>query len=118
MPDQMRRLANRNAILAKAVDGEIKLIDTLALDKPSTKQFAGILSALKIEKSVLLALADTRTSAARSARNLDNVTLTQVDRLNVFDLLNHRYLVAEKATLQAWLNAASARVTGANQEVA
>lgn len=97
MPRQQRRLANRNAILAKAVDGEIKLIDGLAagFDKPSTAKFKELLSSVKVAQSCLVALADTRTPAALSARNIPDATVTQIDRLNVFDLLNHRYLVAE-----------------------
>lgn len=114
MPKQMRRLANRNALLAKAVDGEIKLIDSLQFDKPSTKQFNALLQALKIDRSCLIALADTRGHEARSAANIQDVSLTQIDRLNAFDLLNHRYLLAEQAAFEAYLNriadqAASAR---------
>ena len=104
MPVKMRRLANRNALLAKAVDGEIKLIDAPSFDKPSTKQFAGLLSALKIDRSCLVALADVRTAEARSAANLDSVDTTQIDRLNAFDLLNHRYLVAHKDAFEAYVN--------------
>jgi len=104
MPVKMRRLANRNALLAKAVDGEIKLIDTWQFAKPSTKAFASLLSALKIDRSCLVALADTRDTTARSARNLDNVSLTQVDRLNAFDLLNHRYVLVDRAAFEGYLN--------------
>lgn len=104
MPLKMRRLANRNAILAKAVDGELKLVDSLTFDKPSTKQFASLLSALKIDRSCLVALADTRLPAGRSAKNLDNVSLTQIDRLNAFDLLNHRYVLVDKAAFEGYLN--------------
>lgn len=108
MPDKMRRLANRNALLAKAKDGEIKLLDKLSFDKPSTKQFAGLLDALKIDRSCLLALADTRTHQARSAGNLHHVSVSRVDQINVFSLLSHRYLLTEKAALQGWLDKAKA----------
>ena len=103
MPTKMRRLANRNAVLAKAVDNEIRIIDGLKIEKPSTKQFASLLTALQVDRSCLVALADTRTPEARSAANLDNVSLTQIDRLNAFDVLNHRYLVADKAAFEAYL---------------
>lgn len=103
MPTQMRRLANRNAILAKATDGEIRLIDKFAFNKPSTKQFNEILHNLKIDRSCLLALADTRSNEARSAKNIEQVSITQVDRLNAFDLLNHRYVLADKACFEAYL---------------
>lgn len=115
MPDKMRRLANRNALLAKAVDGEIKLIDRLALDKPSSKQFASLLSALKIDRSCLVALSDTRGHEARSARNIDACTITRVDQLNAFDLLNHRYVLAEQKAIEQWIN--QAKADGANKEV-
>ena len=109
MPRKMRRLANANALLAKAVDNEIKLIDTLAFDKPSTKQFTSLLSALKVDRSCLVALADTRGHEARSARNIPDTSVTQVDRINAFDLLNHRYLLAEKAAFEGYLERLRAR---------
>jgi large subunit ribosomal protein L4 len=113
MPDKQRRLANRNALLAKAVDNELKVVDTLGFDKPSTKQFAALLDALKIDRSCLLALADTRTAPARSAANLDNIKLTRIDQLNAFDLLSNRYVLAERAALQGWIDQAKARKNGA-----
>lgn len=112
MPDKMRRLANRNALLAKLVDGEVKLLDRMAFEKPSTKLFSGLLASLKIDRSCLIALADTRSHEARSAANIDQVSLTRIDHLNVFDLLNHRFLLAERAALQGWLDRARAGLDG------
>ena len=116
MPTQMRRLANRNALLAKAVDGEIKLIDTLGLDQPSTKRFGSLLSALSIDRSCLVALDDTRTPAGKSARNHDHVSLTQIDRLNTFDVLNHRYLLVEKDAFEAYLGRITDRLGAAKDK--
>ena len=107
MPDKMRRLANRNALLAKAVDGEIKLVDHLTFAKPSTKQFAQLLEKLKIERSCLVALADTRGHEARSAVNLPHVRVARIDHIDVFTLLNHRFLLTDKATLAGYLERAA-----------
>jgi len=115
MPIQMRRLANRNALLAKAVDGEIKLVAGLTFEAPSTRQFANLLTSLKIDRTCLIAFADTRGPEALSAKNLDHVSLTHIDRLNAFDLLNHRYLLTDKATLQSWLDRAAASLASAGQ---
>ncbi|MEM1353661.1 MAG: 50S ribosomal protein L4 [Planctomycetota bacterium] len=117
-PAKMRRLANRNAILAKAIDGEIKLVEGFELDTPSTKQFAELLQALEINRTCLIALGDTRGALGKSARNLPNSSLTQVDRLNVFDLLNHRFLVAEKSAFEDYINRATASVREVAVEVA
>ncbi|WP_428386321.1 50S ribosomal protein L4 [Mucisphaera sp.] len=116
MPVKMRRLANRNAILAKAVDGEIKLVDKIDFEKPSTKAFAGMLEALKIDRSCLVAMESTVGNAARSAKNLNDVQLTHIDRLNVFDLLTNRYLVAEKAAFEAYLERVKTQLAGQKAE--
>ncbi len=119
MPIKMRRLANRNAVLAKAIDGEIKLVDKLDFDKPSTKTFSTLLSSLKIDRTCLVALPSTSGHEAASARNLDNVNVTQIDRLNAFDLLNHRYLLVDKDAFQAYLGrVTSDELTKAKQEAA
>lgn len=113
MPHKMRRLANRNAILAKAVDGEIRLVDTLAFEKPSTRSFEQLLAALKIDRTCLLALENLSTGEALSARNLSHVSTTQIDRLNAFDLLNHRYVLADKTQFEAYLKRVADRVGAA-----
>ncbi len=110
MPDKMRQLANRNALLAKAVDQEIKLIDGLSFDKPSTKQFNTLLSALEINRTCLVAMKDTRDPAGVSARNIDDVDLTRVDQLNVFDVLNHRFLIADKGAFETYLAVAAEKL--------
>lgn len=110
MPVKMRRLANRNALLAKLIDNEIKLIDKFDFKKPSTRQFNDLLCALQIDRSCLLALADTNSFEAKSARNHAEIELTQIDRLNVFDVLNHRYLLADKTAFDAYLKRITANV--------
>jgi len=103
MPKKMRRLANRNALLAKAVDGEVKLVDDLSFDEPNTRRFASLLSALQINRSCLVALDTTKGAAAQSARNVPDVDVTLVDHLNVFDLLNHRFLLIQRSQLETWI---------------
>lgn len=109
LPHKMRRLANRNAVLAKAIDSQIKLIDVFAFEQPSTPQFVQLLDALQIDRSCLLALASTRGHEARSARNLNRLSITQIDRINTYMLLNHHYLLADKASLQGWIDRARAQ---------
>lgn len=110
MPAKMRRLANRNALLAKAVDKEVKVVDKFSADKPSAKQFTSLLEALQINRSCLLALSDTRSNQAKSAANIDGVSIAQIDQINAFNLLSNRFLLTEKAALQGWLDRAAARL--------
>lgn len=104
MPRKMRRKANRNALLAKLVDNEVRIIDRLELRQAKTGEFADFLGAVKVNASALVAIGGAGAENIRlSARNLDNVTLCRADQLNCFDLLNHRYLVIARADLEAWL---------------
>ena len=116
MPIKMRRLANRNALLAKAVDNEIRLVEGFGFEAPSTKAFAGLLAGLKVDRNCLFALSDTRGVEARSARNMSDVTTTHIDRLNVFELLNHRYLVADRAAFEAYVQRVTAGVKPVSAE--
>lgn len=112
MPKKMKRKANRNALLAKLVDNEVRIIDHLEMTTPKTKDFTAFLEALKIDRTALVALpneGDKAANARLSARNVDNVTLCRADQLTCFEMLNHRFLVIGKAELEAWLNGPSSQ---------
>jgi len=106
MPKKMRRKANRNALLAKLVDGEVKIIDSIAFKEPRTRAFQDFLGALKVDRTALVALpmdgADSE-NARLSGRNMEAVTLIRADQLNCFNMLNHRFVVIGKAELEGWL---------------
>lgn len=117
MPKKMRRLANKNALLAKAVDGEIKIVDSLSFDKPSTKQFSQLLSALNINRTCLVVLSSTTGIEAKSARNVDSVSVANVNQLNAFDVLNHRFLLLDKAGMQALIDGAQGNINPVSTNV-
>ncbi|MCZ6493823.1 MAG: 50S ribosomal protein L4 [Planctomycetota bacterium] len=104
MPKKMRRLANRNALLAKILDDEVKCFVNLAFNAPKTRDLRAVLDAVGIDRTCLLALAGANRNAALSARNLPHVDTLRIEQLNAFELLNHRYLVVDKASLQAFLD--------------
>lgn len=104
MPKKMRRLANRNALLAKLVDSEVKCVADLGFKEPKTKSFVTLLSALGVDRSCLVALENGNRNAALSARNLPGVTSIRADQINVFELLNHRYLIVDRDSLKAFLD--------------
>ncbi|MBL9141151.1 MAG: 50S ribosomal protein L4, partial [Phycisphaerae bacterium] len=101
---KMRRLANRNALLAKLVDNEVKCFDALAFKEPATKSMATLLSKVGIDRTCLVAVAPENRNAMLSARNIDGVDVRRIEQLNAFDLLNHRYLVVDRSSLQSFLD--------------
>jgi large subunit ribosomal protein L4 len=112
MPKKMRRKANRNAFLAKLLDNEVRVVDGLSFETPRTKDFVSFLDAIKVDRSSLVALsgdAEKSKNARLSARNVEGVQLCRVDQLNAFEMLNNRYLVIDKADLEAWLSGPSSQ---------
>lgn len=109
MPKKMRRKANLNALLAKLIDNEVKVIDTLSLSEPKTKAFRGFLDAIKVERSALVAVGQDNENVRKSARNLEGVGLCASHQLTCFEMLNHRYLVIEKKDLEAFLAGPSSK---------
>ena len=101
---KMRRLANRNALLAKLVDNEVKCFDSLKFGEPSTKAFAGMMKKVGVDRTCLVAVDPANRNAMLSARNVDGTSVRRIEQLNAFDLLNHRYLVVDKAALQAFID--------------
>ena len=93
---KMRRLARDNAVLAKIISGEIKVISEFALSAPKTKVVAAACKALGINRSCLLAMADSNDSVYRAARNIDRMTVTTVSQLNAWDVLRTRTLLITK----------------------
>jgi large subunit ribosomal protein L4 len=101
---KMRRLANRNALLAKLVDGEVKCLDNMSMEGPKTSAFKGVLDALGVDRTCLVALDPAMRNTALSARNLEHVDTIRVDQLNAFELLNHRYIVIDRAGIESFLD--------------
>ena len=104
MPRKMRQLANRNALLAKLVDDEVKCFANLNFEVPRTAELKTRLDAVGINRTCLLAVNPDNRSAALSARNVPDVDAIRIPQLNAFDLLNHQFLVTDKASLEAFLD--------------
>lgn len=108
LPKKMRRKANRNALLAKLVDNEVRVIDRIEFGEPKTRAFLEFLRAIKADdRTALVALGmdgDTARNAILAGRNVETVSIERCDQLTAFNMLNHRYLVITKADLEAWLS--------------
>src|SRR3989337_2138749 len=64
------RAAFDGALSAKAADGEVFVVDSLAFEAPSTKQAKDLLGKMEVEGPVLVVLTEDDQNAALSFRNL------------------------------------------------
>jgi len=89
MPRQMRRGALRSALSVKAADGQIVVLDELAIENGKTKAMALVLAGLVGEGQKALILLGARNEAVeQTLRNLPQAKLLRAGYLNVRDLLS------------------------------
>jgi large subunit ribosomal protein L4 len=100
MPKKMRRLALRCALSAKARDGELAVVDSLALEEPKNKEMARILQALKVDSTALVVTSEAKANVVKSARNLPGIETRPADILNVVDILSSKMLLMEVAAVR------------------
>ena len=93
MPKKMRRLALRCVLSSKAAEGDLRVVDKLDLDKPSTKEMAKILNNLKVDSTALVVMEEPKDMVSLSARNLPEIKTVTAPVLNVADLLSYQVLV-------------------------
>ena len=96
MPKKQRRLARDSAILAKLLRSDVVVVDGLNFDKPKTKDFAGILGNLKIDRSCLVTVSSENVNLYKSANNIPKVDVMPVAQLNAGDICNHSKILFTK----------------------
>jgi large subunit ribosomal protein L4 len=82
---------------AKAQDGELYVLDSLAFNAPSTKQAKELLSRMELEGPVLVVLTESDANAALSFRNLPRVSVVGPHEYGVYELLRAREVVFSRA---------------------
>jgi large subunit ribosomal protein L4 len=87
-----KRLALKMALSGKIRDSEFVLLDTLHLDRPKTRDFGEIRSALNLSKP-LIVVAKKDTNLDLATRNIPDAKLVSADNLNTYDVLKYAHLV-------------------------
>jgi len=102
LPRKAVQAATRMAIAKKVQSDDVIVIDELAFKKPATKEMAGILKALKLAgTSTLVTTAGLDANVYKSARNIDQVTVSPVAELNALAVLAPQKMLVTKAALDA-----------------
>ncbi len=100
MPKKMRRLALKSMLSSKVREGEMKIVEGLAFERPKTKELSNILTALKIDSSVMIVVEEASVNVLKSSLNLVNVRVLPCAQINVLELLSYKTLVVTVPALQ------------------
>ena len=95
---KVKRLALKSALSAKAAEGAIVVVDELKLDAIKTKPVKQFLDAAGVTKAVVIT-PEVNDVVVKSARNIPGVVTTTAKILSVYDNVNAKQLVIDKAAL-------------------
>ena len=95
---KVKRLALKSTLSAKAAEGAIVVVDELKLDAIKTKPVKQFLDAAGVTKAVVIT-PEVDDIVVKSARNIPGVVTTTAKILSVYDIVNAKQLVIDKAAL-------------------
>ncbi len=99
LPRQKAQLALRKAITDKFASDGVRVVETLSLAQPKTRELVAVLKNLQIRGGALLVTDAASRELLLAARNLERVAVVQAKDLNPLQVLNHPHLVITREAL-------------------
>ncbi|MFK8276211.1 50S ribosomal protein L4 [Capnocytophaga cynodegmi] len=97
----VKRLARRSALSAKAKSQSILVVEDLNFETPKTKEFTNILKSLGLEnKKSLFVLPDTNNNVYLSSRNLKTSNVVTAYELNTYEVVNASSVVLLESSVE------------------
>lgn len=95
---KLKRLALKSVLSDKAAKGSVLVVDGLDLAEVKTKSMVTLLTNINAGKSVVVT-DGVKKNVVLSARNIPGVVTTPANILSVYDIVNAKSLVVDKAAL-------------------
>ncbi len=100
VPEKVRRLARRSAIMYKARDNKIRVVEDFTLEAPRTREMAGLFTALGAKSTRVLVLTpEFNTIMARSVKNIPGAAVQKADAASTLDLMNCSLIVLQQSAV-------------------
>jgi large subunit ribosomal protein L4 len=92
LPKKAKRNALKSVLSMKLAEKQLLILKTLELKEPKTKDGAKLLEALKLD-SALIVDDHQNKNLFLSFRNIPKIKAVDYNLVNVYDVLNHKWLV-------------------------
>lgn len=110
LPKKAVRAALRMALLGKLRDGQVVVVDDLAIAEAKTKQMAALLKTLKVGgMSCLIGTADLDPTIFRAGRNIEGVEVLPVKQFHTYAVLKPKRVLLSRAAFESLRNPAPAK---------
>ena len=95
-----KRAALKSALTSRVQENKLIVVDELKFDEIKTKKFAEALKNLNLDKA-LVVLNENDEKVVMSAKNIPTVKTTQINTINVYDVLKYNTVVLTKAAAES-----------------
>ena len=95
-----KRAALKSALSDKAANGNIIVVDGLAMEEIKTSVFAKFLNKVGAAKKAMVITNGVDEKVYKSARNIEGVSVTTADILSTYEIMNANVLVVDKAAIE------------------
>jgi large subunit ribosomal protein L4 len=100
LPKQVKRLARRSAFNARAQDGNVILLEAIAINEPKTKDMVNLLETTGAEGNTLVLTNGNNENVWMSARNLEGVQVRPFGEESTYDVLWADTVIIEASALE------------------
>ena len=100
MNSKEKKNALKSALSQRVKEGKLVLLSDLAVDEPKTKVLADKVTKIGVEGKALIVESFENTNLALAARNNPRLILVDPLHVNVYDVVNSRYIVLSQDALQ------------------
>ena len=90
-----KRAALKSALTDRTASGKLIVVDELSFSEPKTKEFAKVLSNLKVAGKALVVI-DQDANVVKSAGNMPTVKTAYTNTMNVYDIMNAQTVILTK----------------------
>ncbi len=97
---KVKALALHKALSERLKAGDVVVVNEIKLSAPKTKEFAGVLKTLDLQRSVLVVASAPDRTLLLAARNLPRVEVTTCDGLNTYQVLRSDKLLFTREALE------------------
>ena len=100
LPKKLKRVALLSSINSKLADSKMIGIVDVSVTEPKTKNFRGIVNALKLDGKSLFIVDSVNQDVLRASRNMNEVAIRDYKDFSTMDVLHSDNLVVSKPALE------------------
>ncbi len=96
---KVTQLALRRAVGERVADGGLKVVESLALREPKTREFLALITALGVQAPALILVDKIADDVRRASRNVPGVALMNAKDVHVYHFVRFPTVVATRAAV-------------------